>query len=346
MIDQFSKWIECVALPNQKAELIAKEFFERFVVTFGCPLTVHTDQGKNFDGNLFKAFCSILQITKTRTTPYHPSSNGKVERCNRSILQMIRCYIEGKVQHWDRDLPSLVMALHATENRSTGFTPNRLMLGREVIMPVDILTGVVNANMSRFESSEWVQKLEHVARSNLACAQRRQKRLYDVKLVEQQYDDGGVVYRLEESSRTGVSKKLLSPWRGPYVVTQSEPPLYSVRDCRGKELTSHHDKLKRCTDRDVPLWVSRLRSNLHRTAAQAASAGLESDEESEDVPSDVVETSTTNEGSLEKEAETGKFVSSSDSETDTYINSDRRVLTTRRGRSVKVPAHLKDYVLY
>jgi len=161
MIDQFSKWIECVAQPNQKAELVAKEFFEYFVVTFGWPLAVHTDQGKNF--------CDKLQITKTRTTPYHPSSNGQVERCNQVILQIIRCFIEGKVHHWDRDLPTLVMALHATENRSTGYTPNRLVLGREVILPVDILTGVAQTNLPDFESGEWVQNLDESAVRGSPC---------------------------------------------------------------------------------------------------------------------------------------------------------------------------------
>lgn len=95
MIDQFTKWIQCAALPNQTALLIAKEFLLHFIVTFGCPLSVHTDQGRNFDRDLYKAMCGALQITKTRTTPYHPSSNGQIERYNRVLLQMIRCYIEG-----------------------------------------------------------------------------------------------------------------------------------------------------------------------------------------------------------------------------------------------------------
>lgn len=55
MIDQFTKWIECAALPNQTALLIANEFLLHFIVTFGRPLSVHTDQGRNFDGDLFKA---------------------------------------------------------------------------------------------------------------------------------------------------------------------------------------------------------------------------------------------------------------------------------------------------
>ena len=79
MIDQFTKWDEFAALPVQNAELTAKAFLLNFVTTFGCPLEAHTDQGRNFMTDLFQVFCKLLEITKTRTTPYQPSSNGQAE---------------------------------------------------------------------------------------------------------------------------------------------------------------------------------------------------------------------------------------------------------------------------
>ena len=82
MVDQFTKWVELAALPAQNAELTAKAFLKHFVVTFGCPLEVHTDQGKKFTSDLFLAFCKLMGITKTRTTPYHPAGNGQCEVFN------------------------------------------------------------------------------------------------------------------------------------------------------------------------------------------------------------------------------------------------------------------------
>lgn len=84
--------------------------------------------------------CNELQIVISRTTPYHPSSNGQVDRYNTMVLQMIRCFIENINKNWDQDLPLLPIAMHHTIECQTGFTPNRLMLGSEVIQPVHLIT--------------------------------------------------------------------------------------------------------------------------------------------------------------------------------------------------------------
>ena len=86
MVGQFTKWAELAPLPAQNAELTTGAFLKYFVLAFGCPLEVHIDQGRNLESDLFEAFCKVFEITKTRTTPYHPASNGQVEFFNRNIL--------------------------------------------------------------------------------------------------------------------------------------------------------------------------------------------------------------------------------------------------------------------
>ena len=139
IVDQFTKWVECYPLPDQSAELVAKTMVDEFFSRFGCPLEIHTDQGKNFMSNLFSNLCGLLQIAKTRTTSYHPQGNGQVERVNRTLLQMIRCLRDKNIRNWDLYLPQLSGAIRATRNRSTGFTRNKLMLGREVFKPSDLV---------------------------------------------------------------------------------------------------------------------------------------------------------------------------------------------------------------
>ncbi|GFO02428.1 Pol polyprotein [Plakobranchus ocellatus] len=96
IVDQFTKWVECLPLPSQTAEVTASAAVREFFSRFGCPLQIFTDQGRNFESNLFKSVCESLNINKSRTTPYHPSSNGQVERYNRTLLNAVRCYLQGR----------------------------------------------------------------------------------------------------------------------------------------------------------------------------------------------------------------------------------------------------------
>ena len=75
------------------------------------------------------------------TAGYIPSANSQVEQYNRSIAQIIRCCIGDSRESWDDFVGVAVGAIKATEKRSTCFTPNRMMLGREVMMPLDLMLG-------------------------------------------------------------------------------------------------------------------------------------------------------------------------------------------------------------
>ena len=121
VVDQFSKWVEGYALSDQTAERVARTLVSEFIGRFGCPLVLHSDQGRNFESRMFKEVCDLLNIVKTRTTPYRPSANGQVERMNRTIFQneILRCFIQGQQEDWDLHLATVGMAIRSTVNRQT-----------------------------------------------------------------------------------------------------------------------------------------------------------------------------------------------------------------------------------
>ena len=100
------------------------------------PLYIHSDQGRNFEIDLFGSVCELLDIVKTRTTQTHPASNGQVERYNTILLALILCHIDGASDKWDEAVPLLAGAIRSRQNRHTGMTANMLMLGREVRRPI------------------------------------------------------------------------------------------------------------------------------------------------------------------------------------------------------------------
>ena len=283
MVDQFTKWTELAALPVQNAELTAKAFLDHFIVTFGCPLEVHSDQGRNFQSNLFQTFCQLLQITKTRTTPYHPSGNGQAEVFNRVILQMIRSYLSsGGIRRWDENLPLICMALHSMKNKSTGFSANMMMLGRETTQPIDLILGLPRHIPQ--DPPNWVETLKRnlsrvhqLARETIGKTQMRQKRDYDLRIVEHPYEAGDVVYLLDSSTKIGLSKKLRPPYTGPFLVTLARPPLYVLEDRKRRSLI-HHDRLVPCHDSTFPLWLQRKRHELVQTLLIDEDQGMDEPE--------------------------------------------------------------------
>ena len=75
----YTKSFEAYPVPDQGAEATARTLVFEFMVCYGASLTVHTDQGRNFESDLFRRVCSLFEMAKTCTTPYHPASNRQVE---------------------------------------------------------------------------------------------------------------------------------------------------------------------------------------------------------------------------------------------------------------------------
>lgn len=256
-------------MSEQTARLTAEVFYEEWVARFGAPSQLHSDQGSNFESKFFKTFCELLEIIKTRTTPYHPNANGQAETYNRVLARFIRSFLDGKQKEWDRYLPALGMSMRATINRDTGYTANMMVLGREVSMPSDVVFGLTAVNKEDQEPPEYVSKLLETlretherAREELRATQVRQKQYYDRRLYQTHFSRGDLVYRRDDSTKIGHSKKLRPIWTGPYIVEEALPPvLYRVVGRKGT-MVLHHDKLKLCEDRVVPLWVRRKRHHL------------------------------------------------------------------------------------
>lgn len=265
--DQFSKWVECIPLPNQTASTVAYHLFKHFIANFGCPYYLHSDQGRQFESSLFTSLCQLLEIVKTRTTPYHPQSNAECESKNRLILQLIRVYVEGKATDWDWYLPFLNFTLHTTVNRTTGFTPAMLLFGRELTMPFDLLFDCSPPKSTQYTPEEWAQKItdtiaecHEYARSFMNTAQLRQKNQYDMTSKETKYKVGDYVLKREYSTKRG-SKALGPLWSGPWLVVEAHPPIYSV-EAKKSLMTLHHDRLKRCTDQNIPNYLKERRKEL------------------------------------------------------------------------------------
>jgi transposase InsO family protein len=253
--DYFTRWTEAYPMPNQEAVTVARLLMEEFVCRFGVPRQVHSDQGRQFESGVFQELCRLLRIDKTRTTPYHPQSDGLVERFNKTVEDMLSKYISTDQRDWDEQLPHIMLAYRSSVHESTGQTPSSMMLGREVTLPIDLLYGQppVETEPTPANKSVYIQSLtetlwevhEH-ARENMLEASNRQKKRYDHRAKQTQYKVRDVVWLRNKTRVRGKTPKLQNRWDGPFVVTRVISDLvYQIQSSpRARVKTVHHDNLK------------------------------------------------------------------------------------------------------
>ena len=249
--DYFTKWTESYPIPNQEATTVEEKLVSEFICRFGVPRQLHSDQGTNFESKVFAEVCRLLDIEKTRTTPLHPQSDGQVERFNRTLIEMLRGKIKQDQTDWDLQLPTCMMAYRCAVHESTGVSPNLLMLGRELGVPLDVLTErPPDASPLRTDYAQAVQKrlasAHDLARRHLNKAAVRQKRNYDKRLSGRPFVIGDSVWLHNFRRKKGRNAKLDCPWEGPYlVISVLSDVVYRIRKSRkAKPKVVHSDRLK------------------------------------------------------------------------------------------------------
>ena len=98
-------------------------------------------QGRTFESSIISQVCKLLGIRKSRTTPYHPQSDGLVERFNRTLLDMLATAVSNQPFEWEQHLRRLCHAYNTSVHPTIGFSPFFLMFGQQARMPVDVMLG-------------------------------------------------------------------------------------------------------------------------------------------------------------------------------------------------------------
>ena len=267
--DYFTKWVEAYPMPDMEAKSVAEVLVREFISRVGVPMIIHSDQGRNFESKLFQQMCHLLGIKKTRTTAFRPSSNGLVERFNRTLNEMMCTTARESPLTWDKRVHLLTMAYRSTPHESTGFSPNFMVFGKDLYMPIDVMMGQPDESKDELDYVQGLRKrLEDaydVAREHLQSSADRQKRYYDVRAHENPYKSGDLVWTMNKSRKKGRCPKMQMRWLGPLVVLKRlNDVTYQVKMNEKDVKIIHYDLLKPYEGRDIPRWVSVAQARLCR----------------------------------------------------------------------------------
>ena len=187
--DYFTRWMEVYPIPNQEAATVATKITEEFFFRFSPPEQLHSDQGRQFESELIAEVCKLLGINKSRTTPYHPQSDGLVERFNRTLLAMLATISEEKPFDLEGKLRSVCMAYNTSVHPTTGYSPFFLMFGRNVTEPqhqrkpahlqsmqptYSLRCGKPTGMLEKTWDTDWIGKKPFTTRENMANHSRKE----------------------------------------------------------------------------------------------------------------------------------------------------------------------------
>ena len=102
-IDRYTRWPEAIPMTDATAKSCVAAFLSGWIARFGVPVTITTDQGAQFESQLWKALMHLLGKKRNRTTAYHPQANGLVERFHRHLKSSLKARLTSG--NWVEELP-------------------------------------------------------------------------------------------------------------------------------------------------------------------------------------------------------------------------------------------------
>lgn len=223
--DYATRYPEVFPLRSVKARQVANCLIQLFS-RVGIPREVLTDCGTNFLSKLLQQVYQLLGVKGIKTTPYHPQTDGLVERFNQTLKNMLRKFVSHTGSDWDQWLPYLLFAYREVPQASTGFSPFELLYGRQVRGPLDLLrehwenpiADQENVVAYVVKMRERLEQMTALAQEHMRTAQANQKTWYDRKARDRIFHPGQQVMLLLPTSDC----KLLAKWQGPYQVTKRQ----------------------------------------------------------------------------------------------------------------------------
>ena len=264
VMDHFTRYAQAYITSKQTVPVVAKTLLDQFLVHYGWPPKILTDQGKSFENQLIRELCSLAQVQKLWTTPYRLQTNGSCERFNYTLMSMLGTLPIHAKRNWPEWVNTLTHAYNTTMCHATRFSPFFLMYGRIPILPIDVEFGVMIPDITCASRQNYAEKLKthlkwayKVARENSDWEAARHKQFYDQKFKRMKIVPGALV--LVRVKAFGPDHKFADRWEQiPYKVLSqhNNSPVNKVQP-----VNKNTEENGRTLDRNMLFPLQSIREN-------------------------------------------------------------------------------------
>ena len=259
MTDAFSKYAELAAIPDKRADTVARAIFERWICRFSVPRMIITDNGKEFANQIMTDLCKFMGVQQNKTSPYHPQSNSSAESYNRQIRKYLTAMLENdETLDWEQWLPMLMFSYNTHVHSATKQSPFFLTFLHDPRLPYFDLDKprLLYGEDYVSHAHRQLQEAHRVARSALEEQAAKAKHYHDVKARSRKFKIGQRVMVYFPDPPAGVNPKFWKKWKGPFLIKNLignlNLELQSMEKPKARHLVIHIDRcVESKSDKDL-----------------------------------------------------------------------------------------------